>query len=47
MFSAAMQLEIPVIRLLTVNEIMDNIMRSKSYGREHAAGAGTDFFPVH
>lgn len=39
-YSAAQHLEIPVIRLLTVNEIMDNVLRSNLNACEHAAGAG-------
>ena len=54
MYSAAMQLDIAVIRLLTVDEIMDKIMRSKldaeSGGSKHAceleAGAGANFLFV-
>jgi hypothetical protein len=55
MYSAATQMDIPVIRMLTVTEIMDTILRSKldteSCDSKHAceltAGSGANFLLTH
>ena len=55
MYSAATQMDIPVIRMLTVTEIMDTILRSKldtesrdsKNACELTAGPGAKFLLTH